>query len=271
MKCQSRLSLVGLSQAHDCAVLRCMCSVEGCPVNTPADFLGGFLQETETVYDWEEKYHQSSDLEECLESQLVFHQESFQCDDEDDAACNSIAIQSSDQQKSRSFSAFEWLLFSLANLLAGMDGSITLLRFRQVRLVVVGIILLHWRTLVAVWEVFWGPSAFKQRTQCLVFWILSALVKYCELPVTFCMLRLRTIMKVSQGGPCFAWRAFFSMVRSEVVFVLLGGCRTSRILHFSSVTTINYPDFSESIAIKTLMFTRIFAKFDDICGIHISK
>ena len=32
-------------------------------------------------------YHQSSDLEECLESQLVFHWESYHCDDEDDAAC----------------------------------------------------------------------------------------------------------------------------------------------------------------------------------------
>ena len=52
--------------------------------------------------------------------------------------------------------------------------------------------------------------------------------------------------------------------RSEVAIGLLVCCRTPRILKFYPATAINYLEFPESIAIRALMFTRIFAKLEDL-------
>ena len=46
-------------------------------------------------------------------------------------------------------------------------------------------------------------------------------------------------------------------------------CRTPRVHQISPATAMNDPDFGEGIAIKTLMFCRILAKFEDLCVVHI--
>ena len=57
--------------------------------------------------------------------------------------------------------------------------------------------------------------------------------------------------------------------RIEIVVVLLKCCRTSLVLQISPATAINDPDFRKGIAIKTLKFCRILAKFEDLCLVHI--
>ena len=56
----------------------------------------------------------------------------------------------------------------------------------------------------------------------------------------------------------------------EVVAIgLLECCGTPRILQISPATAINDTDFLKDIAIKTLMFCRILAKFEDLCLVHV--
>ena len=51
----------------------------------------------------------------------------------------------------------------------------------------------------------------------------------------------------------------------------LGCCRTPLVLQISPATTINNPDFRKEIAIRTLKFCRIHAKFEDLCVVHVDE
>ena len=52
---------------------------------------------------------------------------------------------------------------------------------------------------------------------------------------------------------------------SKIAIHLLQCRNTPRILQISPATAVNDPDYGKSIAIKTLMFCRILAKFKDLC------
>ena len=58
---------------------------------------------------------------------------------------------------------------------------------------------------------------------------------------------------------------------SKIAIGLPECCRTPRVLQISTATAINDPDFGENIAIKTLMFCRILAKFEDLCLVHVGE
>ena len=58
---------------------------------------------------------------------------------------------------------------------------------------------------------------------------------------------------------------------SGIAIGLLECCRTPRVLQISPTTAINDPDFGKSVAIKTLMFCRILAKFEDLCVVHVDE
>ena len=56
---------------------------------------------------------------------------------------------------------------------------------------------------------------------------------------------------------------------SKVAIGLLECCRTPRILQISLETAVIYPDFRKGIAIRTLKFCRILAKFEDLCEVRV--
>ena len=58
-------------------------------------------------------------------------------------------------------------------------------------------------------------------------------------------------------------------VKSQLVFWSVVG--TPRVLQISAATAINDSDFGRSIAIKTLMFFGILAKFEDLCVVHVDE
>ena len=114
-----------------------------------------------------------------------------------------------------------------------------------------------------------------------------------------CTIRRRTIVQISFGWrPCFFWRAFFSICvawwcilrRSEgpclaprllflldnlardwgdVVVVLLELSWFLRRFHVSSSTAVAFTGFPVGIALRTLLFGRIFAKFEDLDVVHV--
>ena len=59
--------------------------------------------------------------------------------------------------------------------------------------------------------------------------------------------------------------------RIEIVVVLLECCGTPRILQISPATAEIFPDFLKGIAIRTLKFYRILAKFEDLCVVHVDE
>ena len=56
---------------------------------------------------------------------------------------------------------------------------------------------------------------------------------------------------------------------SKIAIGLLECCRTPRVLQISPTIAIHDPDFGKGIAIRTLMFCRILAKFEDLCVVHV--
>ena len=58
---------------------------------------------------------------------------------------------------------------------------------------------------------------------------------------------------------------------SIVTIRLQGCCRTPLLLQISPATTINDPEFEKGIAIRTLMFCRILAMFEDLCLVHVGE
>ena len=58
---------------------------------------------------------------------------------------------------------------------------------------------------------------------------------------------------------------------SKIAIGLLECRKTPRILQFSPATAINHPDFGKSIAIMTLMFCKILAKFEDLLVVHVDE
>ena len=57
--------------------------------------------------------------------------------------------------------------------------------------------------------------------------------------------------------------------RGDVTVVLVELRWTSRRLHISSTAPIDYFHFTVGIAIRTLLFGRIFAKFEDLGVVHV--
>ena len=56
---------------------------------------------------------------------------------------------------------------------------------------------------------------------------------------------------------------------SKIAIGLLECCRTPRVLQFSPAIAINDPDFWKGIAIRTLIFCKFFAQFEDLCVVHV--
>ena len=59
--------------------------------------------------------------------------------------------------------------------------------------------------------------------------------------------------------------------RIEIAAVLLKCCRTSLVLQISPATAINNRDIRDGVAVKTLTFCNILAKFEDLCLVHIFR
>ena len=57
--------------------------------------------------------------------------------------------------------------------------------------------------------------------------------------------------------------------RGDVVVVLLELRWTPRRLHISSTAAMDYSDFPVGIAVRTLLFERIFEKFEDLGVVHV--
>ena len=58
-------------------------------------------------------------------------------------------------------------------------------------------------------------------------------------------------------------------IKSQLAFWnVVGLCEYFQI---SPAIAIIDPDFGESIAIKTLMFCRILANFEDLCVVHVGE
>ena len=95
--------------------------------------------------------------------------------------------------------------------------------------------------------------------------------------MTFCNLRRRTILNVSMGGVrAFADGLFsasvplgstFFVVQKVRAWLWVELCWTLRGFHISSTAAIDYTTFPVGIAVKTLLFGRIFANFEDL-GLH---
>ena len=62
---------------------------------------------------------------------------------------------------------------------------------------------------------------------------------------------------------------YVSRDSGEVTVVLVELRWTSRTLHFSSTTATDFSGFPVSIALRTLRFGRIFAKFEDLGVVHV--
>ena len=56
----------------------------------------------------------------------------------------------------------------------------------------------------------------------------------------------------------------------DVVVVLLELCWSLRRFHISSTTAIDERGFPVGIALRTLLFGRIFAKFEDLGVVHVA-
>ena len=154
-------------------------SVCGCPVQTPVNFM--------KFFPGNRNHHHFSDDAGCHELQLVCHCEVGHCeveDEDEDAACGfhrgslcNAAIQSCDQHSNRSF-----LLLRIADFVVDAVDVVDVAVSEFVlfppggHLALSGIVSMRRQILVAVEEVFWCPSAFKQRTQCLAFCSRSARV-----------------------------------------------------------------------------------------------
>ena len=116
--------------------------------------------------------------------------------------------------------------------------------------------------------------------------------------VTFCILRRRAKVKVSSDGVCaflglseaFASPGSKSFVFQkasclnsttailldhvstdcgDVTVVLVELRWTPRRFHISSTTAIDYSFFQVGIAVRTLLFGRIFEKFEDLGVVHV--
>ena len=114
-------------------------------------------------------------------------------------------------------------------------------------------------------------------------------LQYCAPPMTFGILLVRTTLRgLSDGCPCLPRLASSSISfalknvtclsgtpcfgpRLEIAIGFLECCRTPRVLQNSPATAINNPELGESIAISTLMFCRILAKFEDLCVVLVDE
>ena len=75
-------------------------------------------------------------------------------------------------------------------------------------------------------------------------------------------------------GPCLAPRLMFFLNNiardwGDVTVVLVELCWSLRRLHISSTTAIDYTDFPVGIALRTLLFGRSFAKFEDLGVVQV--
>ena len=160
-KDEMQIALGPSAKAHDCAVLRCMCSVDGCTVHTPRRFSGGLSPGNRNYLRLRRKNTTNRQILKNASNPNLFSIESrtivtmkTTLPPDFPAAVYSTAIQSSDQQKSRSVHSLRTVVLVFDELV-GWDGWV----FHyagfppSARLVIAGIILLLWRILVAVWEV----------------------------------------------------------------------------------------------------------------------
>ena len=103
--------------------------------------------------------------------------------------------------------------------------------------------------------------------------------------MTFCILRRRTIVKVSLDGvrvfPVGPFQASVSPGNTSFVFQKLRAelhvfcfswshIRTPRRLHISSTAATDCSFFPVDIAVRTLLLGRIFAKFEDLRVVQVS-
>ena len=86
------------------------------------------------------------------------------------------------------------------------------------------------------------------------------------------LLRMKYIFCLSEA-PCLAPRLLFFLITCpgiEVTSRLFWSNRwTSRRLHISSTAAIDYSHFPVGIAVKALLFGRIFAKLEDLGVVHL--